>query len=332
MPYDGKLLARARERQEQQREENRAEQARRTERVYARVPEIRQIDAELRAQMTRLVRLTLSRRPDLAAQLKELEEENLALQARRAELLVEHGWPIDYLDPIVSCKRCGDTGLLDGRPCECVKRLYNQELTRELSALLRHGDESFARFDLSLYSEQLDSRFHQAPRGAMELNLAICKRFVDAFPDTAANLLMQGDTGLGKTYLSACIARAVADKGYSVCYDSAASAFEAFERQKFAREPEDFEAADRRVKRMLSCDLMILDDLGTEMPGPVAVSALYTLLNSRLVAGKNLIISTNCSNEELQKRYSPQICSRLFGEFNRLPFFGQDLRLKNKKR
>ena len=155
-----------------------------------------------------------------------------------------------------------------------------------------------------------------------------CRKFADSFPEVSANLLFQGGTGLGKTYLSACIARVVADKGYSVCYDSAAAALEAFETQKFSRDPEESEKAAARVARMLDCDLMILDDLGTEMITSVSLSALYTLINSRLNAGKRMIVSTNCSDEELQRKYTPQICSRIRGEFLRLPFVGRDLRTK----
>ena len=150
MAHDGKLLARARERLEQQRADNQAEHQRRLNQVYARVPEIQRIDAQLQGQMARLVRLTLTRKEDLGEQIQALERENLDLQVRRAELLVEHGWPVDYLDEIVSCPQCRDTGLKDGRTCECLEKLYNRELTRELSGLLRHGDESFERFDLSL--------------------------------------------------------------------------------------------------------------------------------------------------------------------------------------
>ena len=331
MAYDGKLLARARERLEQQRENNRAEHQRRLDRVYALVPEIREIDAARRGHMTKLVSLTLSRRPDAAEQIEALKEENLALRARRAELLVGHGWRDDYLDEIYSCPRCHDSGLLEGgQICSCVERLYNEELTKELSGLLRHGDESFEHFDLRFYSEEVDPARHISPRKAMEMNLAICRRFAESFPKVPANLLMQGGTGLGKTYLSACIARIVAGKGFSVCYDSAAAALDAFERQKFSRDAAEAAAADTRVKRMLSCDLMILDDLGTEMITSVSVSALYTLLNTRLVAGRRIILNTNLSTEDLEKKYGPQICSRLAGEFQTLPFLGQDIRrLKN---
>ena len=324
MPYDGKILARAREQLEQRRAANQAEQQRRLSAAYARVPEIQRIDARMRAQMAELVRLTLSHRSDLAERIEELKKENLDLQVRRAELLVEQGWPVEFLDEICSCPKCRDTGIFNGAPCECLHKLYNQELTRELGVLLRSGDESFERFDLTLYSDRAEDG-GVSPRENMSRVLAACRKFADNFPQVSTNLLLQGDTGLGKTFLSACIARAVAEKGYSVCYDSAAAALDAFERQKFARDPEEAENAARRVRQMLSCDLMILDDLGTEMLTPFSVSALYTLLNTRLVKGKRSIISTNCG-DELQRRYTAQICSRLDGEFLRLPFTGTDIR------
>ena len=330
MPYDGKLLAQAREALEQRRAENAAEQQRRLSLVYARDPEIERIDLRLRRQMAELVRLTVSRAPDLAEKLEILKRDNLELQAERAERLTALGRPIDWLDEIVTCPICRDTGMDGSQPCRCLKKLYNQALTKELSALLRHGDESFERFDLSLYDEQPLEGSTVSPRFAMERIFAQCRKFADSFPEVSSNLLFQGGTGLGKTYLSACIARVVADKGYSVCYDSATSALEAFEAQKFARDPETAEAASARVRRMLDCDLMILDDLGTEIVTSVTVSALYTLINSRLNAGKKTIISTNCTDEELLRKYTPQICSRIKGEFLRLPFVGRDIRLLKK--
>ncbi len=325
MPYDGKLLARAREQLEARRAANQAEQQRRLAAAYARVPEIQRIDARMRAQMAELVRLTLSRRSDLTERIEELKKENLDLQVRRAELLVEQGWDVDYLDEICSCPKCRDTGIFNGAPCECLHRLYNQEVTKDLGVLLRNGDESFEHFNLSYYSDA------PVPGGAsdretMTIVFNACKKFAENYPKVSSNLLLQGDTGLGKTYLSACIARVVAAKGFSVCYDSASAALDAFERQKFARDPEEAEKAARRVRQMLSCDLMILDDLGTEMLTPYSVSALYTLLNTRLVNGRRIIISTNCKEEELRRRYSPQICSRLDGEFYLLPFSGTDIR------
>ena len=326
MAHDGKLLARAREALEQDRAANQAEQQRRTEQVYRDIPQVEQIDDRLRGHMAELVRLTISRPPDLAARLEALKEANLDLQMRRAELLTEHGYPIEYLDEIISCPECQDTGIVNGVLCACMERRYNHELTKELSALLRNGNESFEQFDLNYYSDQPEAESGISPRQAMTIAFQACRHFAYSFPDISQNLLLRGGTGLGKTYLSACIARVVAEKGFSVCYDTAFSALEAFEKQKFSRSPEDAEAASVRVSRMLSCDLMILDDLGTEMVTPMSVSALYTLLN----AGLHTVISTNCTNEELERRYTPQICSRIHGEFLELPFYGTDIRLIQK--
>ena len=330
MTHDGRLLARAREALEDERRENQAEQQRRTDLIYHRIPEIESIDRRMRSQMSDLVRLTLSKPADLSHRLEKLQKENLDLQMRKAELLHAQGFPIDYLDEIVSCKVCGDTGMVDGRLCACMERRYNRELTKELSVLLRSGDESFERFDLSLYPDTPEQESGVSARSAMRIVFSACRGFADSFPDVPANLrnlLLRGESGLGKTYLSACIARSVAERGYSVCYDTASAALEAFEKQKFSRIPEEAEAAALRAERMLSCDLMILDDLGTEMPTPAAVSALYTLINTRLTRSLHTVISTNCSDDELRRRYSPQICSRLFGEFLELPFYGNDIRL-----
>lgn len=328
MAFDGKLLARARTQLDLIRSDNQAEHQRRLSLVYARVPEIQRMDETMRRQMTELVRLTISHPVDLKERLAALEKDNLDIQMRRAELLVENGWPVEYLDDIYSCPKCRDSGVYEGGVCSCLEKLYNKELTKELGTLLQHGDESFARFDLNYYDAAPVNGV--SPRETMTMVLGACRKFADNFPAVSANLLFQGGTGLGKTYLSACIARVVAAKGYSVCYDSAAAALEAFEVQKFSRDPEASEAANARVRRMLDCDLMILDDLGTEMVSSISTSALYTLLNTRLVNGNKIIISTNCSDEELQKKYTPQIYSRIKGEFLRLPFVGRDIRLIRK--
>ena len=317
MALDGKLLARAREKLDEIHNENLAEQENRLRRVYIRLPEIERIDARLRAQMTETVKLTVSRAPDLKQRLEALKLESLELQAQRELLLCAAGFDENYLEPIYSCEKCHDTGYVDGEVCSCLMALYNRELTQELGVLLKNGDECFENFKLSLYGEA---------KPAMEIVFDTCKAYAESFSESSMNLLFRGGTGLGKTYLSACIARVVAEKGFSVCYDTAVSALEAFEQRKFARDAETAMAADLRASRMLDCDLMILDDLGTEMTTSVSVSALYTLLNTRLINGKKTIISTNFTDAELAKKYTPQICSRIDGEFVKLPFSGQDIR------
>lgn len=330
MTYDGKLLAQARERLEQRKADNQAEHQRRLSRVYSSIPEIQYIDQKMRAQMTELVRLTIAKGANIKDRIDLIKEENLALQQRKAQLLTSKGYSEDYLDDIYSCPVCKDTGNIGGHPCECLKKLYNMELTEEVGVLLKNGDESFENFRLDFYGTKPVPPNGVIPREAMSIVYECCKRFAESFPNVQSSLLLKGGTGLGKTYLSACVARVVAEKAYSVCYDTASTAMEAFEKRKFAKDQEEAEKAEEHVNRMLSCDLMILDDLGTELVTAVTVNALYTLINTRLIKGKPMIISTNLEPEELQKKYSPQIFSRINGEFVRLTFAGEDIRLIKK--
>ena len=147
------------------------------------------------------------------------------------------------------------------------------------------------------------------------------------FSAGSGNLLFVGGTGLGKTFLSACIARAVADRGFSVVYETAGHLFTKMEQAKFG----GGEEARKEIQKYYDCDLLILDDLGTEMPGQFVTAALYGLLNDRILYNKPMVISTNLNVEEISRRYSPQIASRLHGSFNRLTFVGEDIRvMKNR--
>jgi len=132
-----------------------------------------------------------------------------------------------------------------------------------------------------------------------------------------------GGTGLGKTFLSACIARTAADKGFSVAYESAPHLFTKLEKDRFSPN----EQTHAEVMKLFACDLLILDDLGTELPGNFVTAALYNLVNDRLLSGKAMVISTNLNVEEINRRYSPQIASRLQGSFQRLTFVGEDIRV-----
>ena len=153
MAHDGKLLARARDMLSEEKQKNLAEQQRRIELIYHQIPEIEIIDSTMRAQMAELVRLTLSKPQDLKERIHSLQERNLDLQMRRAELLTARGYPIDFLDEIICCPKCHDTGYVDGSLCSCMERRYNQVMTRELSGLLRDDTASFETFNLSYYSD-----------------------------------------------------------------------------------------------------------------------------------------------------------------------------------
>lgn len=327
MNYDGKILAAARAEKDEIRRRNEAEENRRAAEIREGIPRIAGINAQLANQMMVLASLAFSRESDVDERLKALEKENLALQAEKRRLLVSGGYPANYLDDIFDCALCGDTGFIDGRPCACLDLIYNRRLTEELSPLLRSGDECFENFRLDYYSTEREAESNVIPRDVMTQVYNACVRYADNYsPDTSKNMLFTGAPGLGKTYLSACIARKVAQKGYSVCYETAITAFEAFEARKFNND----EAAAEKVNRMLSCDLLILDDLGTEFSTAVNTSFLYSLINDRIIHGKQTIINTNIGKNDFASRYSEQIASRLNGEFTVLSFFGEDIRRKKK--
>ena len=227
MAHNGIYLARAREQIAQQRAENEREHRRRVDDAYRRVPGLRALDQTLQQQMITLVGLTMRHGSDPTDELRALERANLDTQAQRAELLTSYHLPVDYTDDIYTCPDCRDMGYIHAQPCRCLLRRYNAELTRDLSRLLQSGDESFEHFDLTLYDE--------SARPKMERVFQVCRTFAQTFHPGTMNLLLQGSTGLGKTYLSACIARVVAGAGYAVAYETAASALDAFECAKFQR-------------------------------------------------------------------------------------------------
>ena len=210
--------------------------------------------------------------------------------------------------------------------CSCLQELCRQEQKKELS-LLTCGEGDFDQFRLDYYPDRVDSTYGASPRMIMERNLRICRKYAEGFQPGSGNLLFTGGTGLGKTMLSACIATAVAEKGYCVAYETASHLFAKLEKNRFNPDAQTQAAVDK----LNGCDLLIVDDLGTELPGNFVTAALYTLVNDRLLAGRPMIISTNLNINEAAQRYSPQIASRLRGSFQMLPFVGEDIRvLKNK--
>jgi len=162
----------------------------------------------------------------------------------------------------------------------------------------------------------------------MKRNLGICKRYAETFGEGSGNLLFVGNTGLGKTMLGGCIAAAVVEKGYTVAYESAGHLFTKLEREKFNPSEEAYQAA----QKLRGSDLLIIDDLGTELPGNFVTAALYGLLNDRLLEGKATVVSTNLTIDEIRERYSPQIASRLQGQYKLLLFLGEDIRVQKGRR
>ncbi len=330
MSYDGKILRRASARYDEDKQ-RRAELFRARQReCYAKSPRIEEIDRSLSHTMAKIIASGFRRGADPRSAIEALKEENLSLQRERGEKLAELGYSADYLNPGPNCQKCGDTGWVGSEMCSCLRGYYVREQNAELSRLLDLGTQSFETFSFDYYSRERGFDQNLSPYQRMEKNFDACRDYAYEFSPKSGNLLLSGDPGLGKTFLSASVARVVSDAGHSVVYDTASHIFSRFEAQKFSR-GDDGDEADDDVSRYLKCDLLIVDDLGTEMTTSLVQSALYELVNTRLMTNRKTIISTNLSPDELGARYGAAILSRLEGEYRILPFFGDDIRKLKKK-
>ena len=324
MGYSAEVVRRARARLAEAKEDRESENRQHLARAYEQVPRLREIDRQLRMTMAHAARAAFQAGSDGQKELAKAREENLALQREREELCRQN-FEEGYLDDSPICDKCGGSGYIGSNMCECLRELCRQEQKKEVS-ILSGSRDSFAHFRLDYYPDRVDPNYGVSPRSIMEKNLRDCKNYAVFFSDKSENLLLSGNPGLGKTFLSACIARTVADRGYSVAYETAGHLFAKMERAKFGND----EQARQETDGYTQCDLLILDDLGTEMPGQFTNVALYSLINDRLLLGKPTIISTNLTTEDIGKRYTPQIASRLRGSYRRVPFVGDDIRmLKN---
>ena len=327
MAYDGKVMRLALQRFEEDRRRRQEQDRERRERIFRRQPRLREIDAQLRDTMRRIIAGALRRGTDPRAAIQVLRDENLSLQAEKRALLRAMGLPEDALDETPACPLCADTGYRDGRVCRCLRAYYAREQQRELSRMLDLGNQSFDTFSLDWYPETYDPDCGMTVRQHMETVYDLCADYAHHFGKKPANLLLFGAPGLGKTHLSAAIAREVSAAGWSVVYDTAGHVFAQMEDRKFRRDEGEDE-----TERIFRCDLLILDDLGTEMTTAFVQSALYEVLNTRLLERRSTILSTNLTPGELARRYSPQIASRIEGEYQILPFAGEDIRALKKAR
>lgn len=332
MGYEASVLYRATRRLEASRRQREEALTRRKAEIYAQLPRLREIDKELKGTVYQIIASSLREGRDPAPSIQVIKDHNLSLQAERTHLLLQNGWGADALDEQPACPKCNDTGWVGAQMCTCLKKLCGEEQIKELSKLLDLGEQSFETFSMDYYSPLPWPGEALSPRENMEFIFDLCSNYARKFGRfKLRNLFLSGAPGLGKTFLSACIARTVSENGFSVVYDTAVNVFARFEEQKFARDRLDAEEAKDETKRYLGCDLLILDDLGSELTTPFVQSALYTLINARLMANKQTVISSNLTMTQVRQRYTPQISSRLEGEYRVLPFYGEDIRLQRKQ-
>ena len=322
MAYSPEVLSRARFRLAEEKAAREQEFTRHKAIAYEKSPRLAEIDRQLSVTVAQAVALSFQKGEDTTAAIEKLKQENLSLQQERAAILAAFGE--GYLDNTPICDRCGGTGYVGETMCECLGELCRQEQKKELTQLLSAGNARFEQFRLDVYSDRYNDSFGCSPRQMQQLILNRCQRYTRDFAPDSGNLLFSGAPGLGKTFLSACIARGVANRGYSVVYETAIKLFSAFEAAKFG----DYSQENQeKTEKYLKCDLLIIDDLGSEMTTQLTMSALYTVVNTRLMEGLSTIISTNLTAEAIKSRYTPAICSRILGMYQLMQFLGDDLRL-----
>ena len=323
MAYSEQVLRRARARLEQAKAERAHENELHRQLAYARYPRLEEIDRTLQQTMSSLLSNVLQQGGDPEQALAAVREQNLALQREREWILEAGEFEDGFLEEAPVCTECGGSGYCGARMCSCLRELCRQEQKKELTSLLGNGHESFENFRLDVYPDAFDPNLGTSARKLMQSNFNFCRKYAQSFSPASGNLLFCGATGLGKTFLSASIARHVSDHGASVVYETAVRLLADFETEKFGAQNDPPRALTRKY---FDCDRLIIDDLGTEKTTQFTVSALYYLLNSRLMDSRAVIISTNLMPDAIEKRYSPQIASRIVGCFRLIKFAGEDIR------
>ena len=292
--------------------------------VHLAIPEVAEIDAALGKTGLSLMEASMQGE-NVAERIAEVRRANEELRRTRAELLVDHGYPADYTEVRYECPLCGDSGFVDARMCVCMKKKL-VEAGFEASGmgnLLR--EQSFENFDLSYYQND------PAAARRMEQILARMRNYAETFEaGKSGNLVLFGGTGLGKTHLSSAVARGVIERGYDVFYVSAVSMLSDFERERFGNSAGG--ETGENTNRYFSCDLLIMDDLGTEVHNQFTTSVLYNIINTRLNKRLSTVINTNLSQDEFRKHYWDRITSRVLGEYTVLPFLGTDVRAQKLSR
>lgn len=294
------------------------------ERFFEKCPRAREIRREMGRNGANAAIAVLSG-GNVREQLTQMKEQGLALKEEYDRLLAEHHVTQSDVTPQYQCSHCKDTGFVDGRMCQCLKNLQRQMAFQRLSMDAPLENSTFEEFSLEYYRED-EKAYRQ-----MEKVLAACKRYADNFRADSPSFLFWGGTGLGKTHLSLAIAGKAIEKGFGVVYGSAQSFAVALERERFLREQDMAEDADVQ-SQLTDCDLLILDDLGTEASSNYVKSAFYDIINSRMMKNKPTLISTNLTMKDLEKRYTPRFTSRIAGYYSKVQFLGNDVRLQKRRR
>lgn len=294
--------------------------------AYAAIPRLKEIDGIVASRSVQKARLLLE--GDSGA-VDALKDELAALGEERRQLLLSHGYPENHLDPIYTCPDCRDSGYAGGVKCRCFKQavintIYAQSNIQEILAR-----ENFDTFSYEYYSDQdINTTTRLSALATAEHAVSECRNFIDRFDDKPKNILFYGDTGVGKTFLSNCVAKEILESGRSVIYFTAFQLFDILSKGVFDKDA-DAIAAHQSI---FDSDLLVIDDLGTELSNTFTVSQLFLCVNERILRRRSTIISTNLGIGQLTERYSERTFSRIMDNYSLIKLFTTDIRLQKRQR
>ena len=320
MSYSASTYAAAQAAMEARRKKAESEQELRRGRAYEAIPPLHAIQAEI-AQCGAQVVQAFAQGGNAEQFVKALAEKSLAAQQQRRELLVKNGFAPDYLETHYVCDQCKDTGVTEEGICPCFRELLIETAKKKIEAVAPLSESRFDNFSLSFYPNAADAAGY-SPQKRMGEILDFCRSYADDFSLESPSLFMHGATGLGKTHLALAIANAVIERGHGVVYASAPNLFNALERERFGKGANTGLNSDE----LDEAELLIIDDLGAEFSTQFTVSCTYNLVNTRMLAGKPTIITTNLTMPEFEAKYTQRITSRITGSYVSLLFLGRDIR------
>lgn len=295
--------------------------------IYEKLPRTKELEKQISKCGIKAARAVI-KGENVVSELEKLRDQNLSMQKELKEILISGGYDENAFEPDYSCKKCGDTGYYEenGKTlvCSCMKQALIACACEELNRTAPLTLSTFDTFSLDYYDKAEDTSIGISPYNQMCKILKYCKSYAENFSKNSESILMKGATGLGKTHLSLAIANEVIKKGFGVIYVSAPSLMQRLEKQYFSRND------DSAINMLLECDLLIVDDLGTEFHGQFSVSQMYNIFNSRMLSNKPLIINTNLTMRELEKIYTERFVSRISGNAQKLDFLGNDIRVRKK--
>lgn len=293
--------------------------------AYQLIPQLKELEEEIISLSAQSGRMAL--RGDDSG-LKDLKEKSATLKAQQIELLIEYGLPADYLEMHYHCNKCKDTGYIGNEKCNCFKQAISDLLYSGSNIKSTLAAENFSKFSFHYYSDDtIDETTGSSPLTNMQKVVANCKNFIRYFNKNHDNLLLLGNTGVGKTFLANCIAKELLDRGNTVIYLTAFRLFDILEKYKFGKDEDRSYEASNQFEYILDCDLLIIDDLGTELNNTFTNSQLYLIINERLLRQKSTVISTNLSLTNINANYGERIFSRIVSSYSVQRIIGEDIRL-----